>query len=69
MLLQLILAQAAYQAQLVDVAVKAYARVIKLAPDSAEALQARQQVQLLEAPGPKPSGFPLVRLLRTWRGL
>ncbi len=46
-LLQLLLAQAAYQAQLVPVAVKAYERVIKLAPDSAEAAQARQQVQLL----------------------
>ena len=48
MLLQLLLAQSAYQAQLVPVAVKAYARVIKLAPDSAEAKQAAQQIQLLE---------------------
>jgi tetratricopeptide (TPR) repeat protein len=47
-LLQLLLAQAAYQAQLVPVAVKAYAKVIKLAPDSAEAQQARQQIQLLK---------------------
>ena len=47
-LLQLLLAQAAYQAQLVPVAVKAYARVIKLAPDSAEADQAAQQIKLLE---------------------
>lgn len=47
-LLQLLLAQAAYQAQLVPVAVKAYAQVIKLAPDSAEAQQARQQIRLLE---------------------
>lgn len=47
-LLQLLLAQAAYQAQLVPTAVKAYARVIELAPDSAEAQQARQQIQLLK---------------------
>ena len=46
-LLQLLLAQAAYQAQLVHIAVKAYARVIKLAPDSAEAQQARQQLSFL----------------------
>jgi tetratricopeptide (TPR) repeat protein len=46
-LLQLLLAQAAYQAQLVPDAIKAYERVIKLAPDSAEAQQARQQVQVL----------------------
>lgn len=48
-LLQLLLAQAAYQAQNVPVAVKAYARVIKLAPGSAEAQQARQQIQVLSA--------------------
>ncbi len=47
-LLQLLLAQAAYQAQLVSVAVKAYARVVELAPDSNEAQQARQQIQLLK---------------------
>lgn len=47
-LLQLLLAQTAYQAQLVPVAVKAYERVIKLAPGSAEAQQARQQVQALK---------------------
>jgi tetratricopeptide (TPR) repeat protein len=47
-LLQLLLAQAAYQAQLTSVAVKAYARVVKLAPDSAEAQQARQQIQVLK---------------------
>ena len=46
-LLHLLLAQAAYQAQLVPVALRAYARVIALAPDSAEAQQARQQAQLL----------------------
>jgi tetratricopeptide (TPR) repeat protein len=48
-LLQLLLANAAYQAQLVPVAVKAYARVIKLAPDSLEAKQAAQQIQQLKA--------------------
>jgi tetratricopeptide (TPR) repeat protein len=47
-LLQLLLANAAYQAQLVPVAVKAYARVIKLAPDSAEAAQAEQQIKQLQ---------------------
>jgi tetratricopeptide (TPR) repeat protein len=47
-LLQLLLAQSAYQGQQVPVAIKAYERVIKLAPDSAEAQQARQQVQLLK---------------------
>ena len=48
-LLQLLLAQSAYQAQLVPVAIKAYNRVIKLAPDSAEAQQAREQVKALRA--------------------
>jgi tetratricopeptide (TPR) repeat protein len=47
-LLQLLLAQAAYQAQLVPIAVRAYARVIKLAPDSAEAGQAAQQIQQMQ---------------------
>jgi tetratricopeptide (TPR) repeat protein len=47
-LLHLLLAQAAYQAQLVPVAVKAYERVIKLAPGSAEAQQARDQVRVLK---------------------
>jgi tetratricopeptide (TPR) repeat protein len=47
--LQLFLAQAAYQAQLVPIALKAYARVIKLAPDSFEAQQAAQQLQQLKA--------------------
>jgi hypothetical protein len=47
-LIQLLLAQSAYQAQLVDIAVKAYARVIKLAPDSAEAGQAAQAIQQLQ---------------------
>ena len=47
-LLQLLLANAAYQAQLVPIAVKAYAKVIKIAPDSQEAQQARQQIQVLK---------------------
>jgi hypothetical protein len=58
-LLQLLLAQSAYQAQLTPVALKAYARVIELAPDSAEAQQARQQRQLLKLQsqaGRVPSG-------------
>jgi tetratricopeptide (TPR) repeat protein len=58
-LLQLLLAQSAYQAQLTPIALKAYARVIKLAPDSAEAQQARQQRQLLKLQsqaGRVPSG-------------
>ena len=58
-LLQLLLAQSAYQAQLVPTALKAYERVIKLAPDSAEAQQARQQMQLLKLQaqaGRVPSG-------------
>ena len=45
---QLLLGNAAYQAQLPTVALKAYARVIKLAPSSAEAQQATQQRQLLK---------------------
>ena len=48
-LLQLLLANAAYQAQLIPVAVKAYARVIKLAPDSAEAQQASDAIRQLQA--------------------
>jgi tetratricopeptide (TPR) repeat protein len=47
-LLQLLLAQSAYQSQNVVVAVKAYARVIKLAPQSQEAAQAAQQIQFLK---------------------
>ena len=46
-LLQLLLAQSAYQARLVSTATKAYNRVIKLAPDSPEAQQARQQLSFL----------------------
>ncbi len=48
-LLQLLLAQSAYQAQEPAVAIKAYQRVIKLAPDSAEAQQAKQQLAYLVA--------------------
>jgi tetratricopeptide (TPR) repeat protein len=58
-LLHLLLAQSAYQAQLVPTALKAYERVIKLAPDSAEAQQAKQQMQLLKLQaqaGRVPSG-------------
>jgi tetratricopeptide (TPR) repeat protein len=47
-LLQLLLAQAAYQAQLTTIAVKAYARVIRLAPNSAEAQQASQQIRVMQ---------------------
>jgi tetratricopeptide (TPR) repeat protein len=52
-LLQLLLANAAYQSQNSPVALKAYRRVIKLAPGSSEALQARQQIQFMKA---QPSG-------------
>lgn len=45
--LQLSLANAAYQARDVPTALVAYSRVIKLAPDSLEAQQAKQQIQLL----------------------
>jgi len=47
-LLQQLLAEAAYQAQDISTAIKAYQRVRKLAPGSAEAKQARQQIQLLK---------------------
>jgi tetratricopeptide (TPR) repeat protein len=46
-LLQLLLAQSAYQARLVPTAEAAYKRVIKMAPDSPEAAQARQQLSFL----------------------
>src|SRR5262245_17416226 len=52
-LLQLLLANAAYQSQNNPVALKAYRKVIKLAPDSAEAQQARQQIQFMKS---QPSG-------------
>jgi tetratricopeptide (TPR) repeat protein len=47
-LLQLLLAQAAYQAQLVPIAVKAYARVVELAPDSAEAKDAKEYLKSIK---------------------
>ena len=52
-LLQLLLANAAYQSRNNPVARKAYRRVIKLAPDSVEAGQARQQLQFMKS---QPSG-------------
>ncbi len=52
-LLQLLLANAAYQSQNSAVALKAYRRVIKLAPGSSEAAQARQQIQFMRA---QPTG-------------
>lgn len=58
-LLQLLLAQSAYQARLVPTATAAYRRVIKLAPDSPEAAQARQQLSFLRIQsqsGSVPSG-------------
>jgi tetratricopeptide (TPR) repeat protein len=48
-LLQLLLAESAYQARNTAVAIKAYQRVIKLAPESAEADQARAMIQQLRA--------------------
>jgi tetratricopeptide (TPR) repeat protein len=48
-LLQLLLANAAYQSQNNPVALKAYHRIIKLSPGSAEAQQARQQIQFIKA--------------------
>ena len=47
-LLQLLLANDAYQSRNNPVALKAYRRVIKLAPGSNEAAQARQQIQYLQ---------------------
>lgn len=48
-LLQLLLAQSAYQGGQTPLAITAYQRVIKLAPDSAEAGQARQQLSFIIA--------------------
>jgi tetratricopeptide (TPR) repeat protein len=48
-LLQLLLGNAALQSRNNPVALKAYRRVIKLAPDSAEAQQARQEIQYIKA--------------------
>jgi tetratricopeptide (TPR) repeat protein len=53
-LLQLLLANAAYQSRNNPVALEAYRRVIKLSPDSSEAAQARQQIQFLNSQ--QPSG-------------
>lgn len=52
-LLQLLLANAAYQSRNNPVALEAYRKVIKLAPGSGEAAQARQQIQFLKS---QPSG-------------
>ena len=52
-LLQLLLANAAYQSRNNPVALKAYHRVMKLAPGSQEAAQARQQIQFMKS---QPSG-------------
>jgi tetratricopeptide (TPR) repeat protein len=52
-LLQLLLANSAYQSRNNPVALKAYHRIIKLSPDSAEAAQARQQIQFMKS---QPSG-------------
>jgi tetratricopeptide (TPR) repeat protein len=52
-LIQLLLANAAYQSRNNPVALKAYRRVIKLAPGTSDAAQARQQIQFLNA---QPSG-------------
>jgi tetratricopeptide (TPR) repeat protein len=51
-LLQLLLANAAFQSRNNPVALKAYHRVIKLAPGSSEAAQARQQIQFMKAQPP-----------------
>jgi tetratricopeptide (TPR) repeat protein len=48
-LLQLLLANAAYQSSNNPVALRAYRRVMKLAPGSAEARQARQQIRFINA--------------------
>ena len=51
-LLQLLLANAAYQSRNNPVALKAYRRVIKLAPGTGDAAQARQQIQFIKAQPP-----------------
>ena len=55
-LLQLLLANAAYQSQNNRVALKAYHKVIKLAPDSSEAAQAKQQIQFIKSQQAGSSG-------------
>jgi hypothetical protein len=48
-LLQLLLANAAYQSRDNEAAIKAYQRVVKLAPGSVEARQAKQQILIIRA--------------------
>lgn len=48
-LLQLLLGNAALQSRNNPVALKAYRRITKISPDSAEAAQARQEIQYLKA--------------------
>jgi len=55
-LLQLLLANAAYQSQNNPVAIKAYHKVIKLSPDSTEAAQAKQQIQFIKSQQAGSSG-------------
>ena len=58
-LLQVLLGEAAYQSRQIPVAIRAFKRVGKLAPGSAEALQARQllqQLKLQQQAGDLPSG-------------
>jgi tetratricopeptide (TPR) repeat protein len=56
-LLQLLLAQDAYQSRNVPVAIAAYQRVCKLAPDSTECSQAKQQIPFIKAQA-KAAGIP-----------
>jgi tetratricopeptide (TPR) repeat protein len=55
-LLQLLLANAAYQSQNNPVAIKAYHKVIKLSPDSSEAAQAKQQIKFIKSQQAGSSG-------------
>jgi tetratricopeptide (TPR) repeat protein len=57
-LLQLQLGDAAYQAQRIPQAVKAYQRYLQLDPDGREAPYARQQIRLLQAGGANPQTQP-----------
>jgi tetratricopeptide (TPR) repeat protein len=57
-LLQLLLAQSAYQGGKAPLAIKAYQRVITLAPDSAEAQQARQQLSFIISQQRKATNVP-----------
>jgi tetratricopeptide (TPR) repeat protein len=56
-LLQLLLAQDAYQARNVPVAIGAYKKVCKLAPESTECAQAKQQIPFIRAQA-KAAGVP-----------